>query len=281
MKDKFKNGWFVSAVGLGVVAVILFSIGLKLDARVAAQTTPPYTFIQHDGVVIECIAYDGVVEALEPDEYVQIYNQGNSPVRLTNWQLRDVTDGAAIFTFPDSEIKPGQRLRVYTNELHPEWTGFQSGGFSFGALGNQVWDNDIAQYDVAGLFDAGGNEIGKAGYPAGCEPGTRSFRLYPWGAFVKFIDVTGVEQSGHVRHFNFNGEAQTWIFGLETLGGLMHAGIPQEHLLHNVPEPPSDTTPAPQPPTPTPEPPTPTPTEEPPTEEPPTGGTTGSEVEEP
>ena len=194
--------------------------------------------------------------------------------------MRDVTDGAAIFTFPNSEIKPGQRLRIYTNELHPEWTGFQSGGFSFGALGNQVWDNDIAQYDIAGLFNAGGNEIGRAGYPAGCESGTRSFRLYPWGAFVKFIDVTGIEQSGYVRKFVWQSETSTWLFGLEALGGVIHTGIPQEHLLHNVPEPPSGPTPAPQPPAPTatpqppavtPEPPTPTPTEKPteePTEEP-------------
>jgi hypothetical protein len=43
MKDKFKNGWSVSAVGLGVIAVILaISIGLKLDASSRADYTTLY-----------------------------------------------------------------------------------------------------------------------------------------------------------------------------------------------------------------------------------------------
>jgi hypothetical protein len=58
MKDKVKNGWFVGSTGLVAMTVIL-AIVVSLDmlsAKVAAQTTPVYTFIQHDGVVIECIA---------------------------------------------------------------------------------------------------------------------------------------------------------------------------------------------------------------------------------
>jgi lamin tail-like protein len=245
-----------------VAMAVTLTIGIgvdKLSAKVSAQTAPVYTFIQHDGVVIECIAYDGIINGLEPDEYVQIYNQGNIPVNLHNWALSDITDGTPTFTFPDAFIQPGQRLRVYPNELHPEWTGFQTPGFSFGQNLAEIWDNDPLAYDVAALRNARGEELGQAGYPAGCGADAPIFRLYPWGAFVKFIDITGVDQRSHIRNFSWNDELRTWIFGLETLAGVRHTGIRQEHLLHNVPLPPP----------PTEEPPAPTPTPEPPTPEPP------------
>lgn len=266
-----RNGWFVVGAGLAFIAIYLSVIIMfdNAEATSPAQNNgvPVYTF-PHDGVVIECIAYDGMVDPLESDEYVQIYNQANHTIRLNNWELRDITDDGPTFRFPDAEIAPGQRLRVYTNELHPDWTGFQNRGLSFGAA-EQVWDNDVEQFDVAALFNAQGEEIGRAGYPSGCGSEAAQFRLYPWGAFVKFIDVTGMERRGHIWHFAWNDDEQTWIFGLETLGGQVHDGIPQQHIRHNVPLPPPPT-PEPPPPTPTPEPtatprprPTATPTPEP------------------
>lgn len=96
----------------------------------------------------------------EADEYVEIENVGETSQSLTGWVLRDISEGYPLFTFPDFELKPGQRIRVYTNEVHPEW-----GGFSFG-YGSTVWNN--TQPDAAALFDAIGREVSRKSYPPGC-----------------------------------------------------------------------------------------------------------------
>ena len=112
------------------------------------------------GLELDCIFFDGVVPRSEADEYVQILNTGDSPVQLEGWRLRDIADGSPSFTFPSYTLSPGQRIRVYTNELHPEW-----GGFSF-RRGSAIWNN--RNPDVAGLFDPGGREVSRKSYPPGC-----------------------------------------------------------------------------------------------------------------
>jgi len=58
---------------------------------------------------------------------VQIVNDGETAVDMTGWRLVDVADGSPEFTFPSLLLAPDQAVRVYTNEIHPEW-----GGLSFG-----------------------------------------------------------------------------------------------------------------------------------------------------
>ncbi|MAZ63915.1 MAG: hypothetical protein CL895_06625 [Dehalococcoidia bacterium] len=111
--------------------------------------------------VIECIFYDGLIPRSEADKYVQIANVASNPVPLANWSLRDVSDGPPTFTFPAYSIAPGERVRVYTNEVHPE-----SGGFSF-KRGSSIWNN--SNPDTAGLFDAQGFQVSTHTYPPGCE----------------------------------------------------------------------------------------------------------------
>ena len=60
------------------------------------------------------------------------------------------------FTFVSGMIQPGQEIRVYTNEVHPE-----SGGYSFGK-GSAIWNN--CQPDTAGLFNPGGTLVSQATY---------------------------------------------------------------------------------------------------------------------
>lgn len=60
--------------------------------------------------------------ANEPDEYVTLRSAANTSVALGGWTLRD--NAGHIFTFPSFSLQPAQICRVYTNEDHPEWCGF-------------------------------------------------------------------------------------------------------------------------------------------------------------
>ena len=112
-------------------------------------------------IVIECIFFDGVVPRSEADEYVQIANLGSASLDLAGWVLIDISDGTPEFTFPSHLLSPAGRVRVYTNEIHPE-----SGGFSFGR-GTSIWNN--SNPDSAGLFDSQGVQVSTKSYPPGCE----------------------------------------------------------------------------------------------------------------
>ena len=112
-------------------------------------------------LVIECIFYDGLVARTESDEHVQLINLGTSPVDLKGWKLADVADGAPEFVFGESyQLGSGERVRVYTNQVHQEW-----GGFSFGAA-SSIWNN--SNPDTAGLFNPGGVMVSEKSYPPGC-----------------------------------------------------------------------------------------------------------------
>jgi len=89
---------------------------------------PPIT----GNVVITTIFYDGS-GSTEPDEYVEIRNDDTFSIQLANWTLRD--EASHIFTFPSFVIQPGQVCRVYTNQDHPEYCGFNYHS------GVAIWNN--------------------------------------------------------------------------------------------------------------------------------------------
>ena len=107
-------------------------------------------------VQITRIFYDGVVPRVESDEYVEITNLGNEPQDLVGWMLKDISEGYPSFTFPHYILEAGATIRVYTNEIHPEW-----GGFSFG-YGKAIWNNE--EPDIAVLYDAEGQEVSRKSY---------------------------------------------------------------------------------------------------------------------
>lgn len=115
-----------------------------------ANTTTP------GDVQITYIFYDGMVPYVESDEYVEITNLGDEPQDLAGWLLMDVSDGYPSFTFPSYVLAPGDSIRVYTDEYHPEW-----GGFSFGR-DEAIWNN--ADPDIAGLYDAEGQLVSSGSY---------------------------------------------------------------------------------------------------------------------
>ncbi len=107
-------------------------------------------------VQITYIFYDGVVYRTESDEYVEITNLGDTPQNLEGWVLIDISEGYPSLTFPSYVLQPGKSIRVYTNEIHPEY-----GGFSFGS-GKAVWNNSIP--DTAVLYNDQGDEVSRKSY---------------------------------------------------------------------------------------------------------------------
>ena len=124
-------------------------------------TSPPPTASQgRPDVLITCVFYDGLVPRSESDEYVQIANRGDAPQELEGWSLEDSDDGKPRFVFPTWTLAPGSVIRVYTNEVHPQW-----GGFSFGS-GTAIWNNTSP--DEASLYDGTGSLVSTVSYPPGC-----------------------------------------------------------------------------------------------------------------
>jgi beta-lactamase superfamily II metal-dependent hydrolase len=107
-------------------------------------------------VQITYIFYDGVVYRTESDEYVEITNLGDTSQDLKGWVLMDISEGYPSLTFPTYILQPGKSIRVYTNEIHPEY-----GGFSFGS-GKAVWNNSSP--DTAVLYNAQGDEVSRKSY---------------------------------------------------------------------------------------------------------------------
>jgi beta-lactamase superfamily II metal-dependent hydrolase len=107
-------------------------------------------------VQITYIFYDGLVYRTESDEYVEITNLGDTSQDLEGWVLKDISEGNPSFTFPSYVLAPGAKIRVYTNEIHPEW-----GGFSF-RYGKAIWNN--SDPDVAALYNAQVEEVSRKSY---------------------------------------------------------------------------------------------------------------------
>ena len=107
-------------------------------------------------VQITRIFYDGLVPRVESDEYVEITNLGTDSVDLAGWVLKDISEGYPSFVFPSYILQPGKGVRVYTNEVHPEY-----GGFTFG-YGKAIWNN--TDPDTAALYNAQGQEVSRKSY---------------------------------------------------------------------------------------------------------------------
>jgi len=146
-----KNGTIIVTSSDGTSYQVIPSITgkyifLPIVNRGESQSPTPTPPITSD-IVITTIFYDGA-GSLEPDEYVEIRNDSNNPIQLEGWTLRDIANH--IYSFPNYSILPGQVCRVYTNEHHPDWCGFNYGS------GTAIWNNSG---DCAYLHDNQSNLI--------------------------------------------------------------------------------------------------------------------------
>ncbi len=122
----------------------------------APLTLPPPPPTEVQNIQITHIFYDGQVPRVESDEYVEITNLGEQPQDLAGWVLQDISDGYPSFIFSTYILGPGESVRVYTNEYHPEW-----GGFSFESS-RAIWNN--SEPDIAALYNSQGKEVSRKSY---------------------------------------------------------------------------------------------------------------------
>jgi competence protein ComEC len=130
--------------------VFLPMILRNYPAPTATPTEPPPNTGK---VVITTIFYDGT-GSQEPDEYVEIRNDDSQSIQLNGWTLSDEANHE--FKFPAYVMMPGQVCRIYTNEDHPEWCGFNH------SSGSAIWNNTG---DCAYLRDASFALINEYCYP--------------------------------------------------------------------------------------------------------------------
>nr|CAD27650.1 dsgA protein [Saccharothrix mutabilis subsp. capreolus] len=109
---------------------------------------------------ITTVQHKGQVKRSQADEYVEIANLGVFNVDLAGWTV-DAGDTGQDFTFPQFVLWPGQRCRVYTNQVHPQW-----GGFSFGSS-RAIW-NDTG--DTATLRKPDKTVVAQYGYGDQAKP---------------------------------------------------------------------------------------------------------------
>ncbi|WP_405098421.1 choice-of-anchor K domain-containing protein [Micromonospora sp. NBC_01412] len=106
-------------------------------------------------VVITTVRNRGEVKYTQADEYVEIVNRGTVAGNISGWTL-GADDVGQDFTFPPGTVlQPGQRIRIYTNQNHPEW-----GGFSYGS-GRPIWND---KGDLAALRGPDGEVVSTYGY---------------------------------------------------------------------------------------------------------------------
>jgi endonuclease YncB( thermonuclease family) len=105
-------------------------------------------------IEITTIFYQGVAGDKQPDEYVEIINNGSAVIQLQGWFLENSANN--VFHFTPYKIEPGEKCRIYTNEFHPETCGF-----SFYETGSAIWNDSN---DCAYLRDQNGNLVAEKCY---------------------------------------------------------------------------------------------------------------------
>ncbi|GIG66859.1 hypothetical protein Pen01_31540 [Phytomonospora endophytica] len=106
-------------------------------------------------IVLTTVRNKGEVKYTQADEYVEIVNRGTVAGNISGWVL-GADDAGQDFTFPPGTVlQPGQRIRVYTNQIHPQW-----GGFSYG-INRPIWND---KGDRAVLRDTDKNSVSEYGY---------------------------------------------------------------------------------------------------------------------
>jgi endonuclease YncB( thermonuclease family) len=114
---------------------ITAGLGLWAATPTPTRTFPPpsATISAAGDVVIVKVAFRGTAWQ-EPEEFVEIYNSGVSPVQLEGWSVKDIKNH--VFVFPRFVLGPGQYCRVYTNlysRQHCEFSFFNPA---------PIWEND-------------------------------------------------------------------------------------------------------------------------------------------
>jgi Lamin Tail Domain len=125
-----------------------------------ADPSPPPAAAGAEGepssdVFIGHIHFKGGVKRTQSDEYVEISCGASTAVDIAGWVINAGNRGQN-FTFPaGTTLAPGQTIRVYTDEIHPD-----TGGFSYGSR-RAIWND---RGDTATLRDTVGAVVSQVTY---------------------------------------------------------------------------------------------------------------------
>lgn len=115
------------------------------ETQAAPKATAKRAAKPAQAVTISNVQYSG-------DEYVEIKNDGQSPVDLSGWAIRDQNDTNQAFTFPqDTQLKAGATLQVYTKPGNT---------YSFNSK-RPIWND---KGDALELLDADGKVVSTYAY---------------------------------------------------------------------------------------------------------------------
>ncbi|MEV0677675.1 lamin tail domain-containing protein [Actinosynnema sp. NPDC050436] len=127
----------------------------------SADVVALFNRVGRPDVVISQVRNKGEVKRTQADEYVEVVNRGTAPADISGWVI-GADDAGQDFTFPaGTTLQPGQRIRIYTNEVHQE-----TGGFSYGS-GRPIWND---QGDAAELRDTNKNLVSRLAYGKAAQP---------------------------------------------------------------------------------------------------------------
>ena len=87
-------------------------------------------------------------------EWIEIANQGNEPVQMQGYTLKD--EANHIYTFGDFAVQPGRAFRLHSGQGRDTLTELY-----WGLVGESVWNNDS---DAAFLRDVQGNLVDTFAY---------------------------------------------------------------------------------------------------------------------
>lgn len=118
---------------------------LPCSETVVPTVAPTAKTPEYDHLISVIVIYDGKKGEQEPDEYVEIENEGDHAIQLKDWTLSD--NSGHTFLFPEYLLAPEEICRIYTNEYHPESCGFNY------ESSQAIWGN---KGDCATLRDADG-----------------------------------------------------------------------------------------------------------------------------
>ncbi|PKW19331.1 lamin tail domain-containing protein [Saccharopolyspora spinosa] len=141
--------------------------GFKQDGQIVRQFKSPengsnsahviamFSRMGKPDVVVTEVVYKGKLKGTQADQYVEIQNRGTVSAEMSGWVLGADAPGQDFAFPPETVLQPGQRIRVYTNEMHPGY-----GGFSYGSK-RPIWND---KGDVARLRDANGHYVSDLAY---------------------------------------------------------------------------------------------------------------------
>ncbi|GAB2828029.1 choice-of-anchor K domain-containing protein [Streptomyces daliensis] len=112
-------------------------------------------------VAIRTVRFKGEVAGSQADEYIEIVNRSAIMAPADGWVV-NAGDFGQEFTFPSGTgaLLPGVPLRIYTNEVHPEW-----GGHSF-ASKSAIWND---KGDTAEIRNTKNTVIARYAYGAAAD----------------------------------------------------------------------------------------------------------------